>query len=96
LWGGVWGGGLRNGFLNHLKYGIDISQHLTVPEAQHPIALAFQKSRSRCVTRPLFAVLCAIHFDDQLRPVTHEIGNVSAKMNLLLSAQVAWHEHEAD
>src|SRR5688500_13591412 len=50
---------------------VGIAQYLVVPEAQDAITFRFHQFRSSCV--PGSAILAAIDFDDEPRPVTGEV-----------------------
>ncbi len=62
------GGRVRDG--NHriqynFQYALGVCQHVTVPEAQHAIALLFQKCRSVRIGSSLRVVLAAIQLNNE-------------------------------
>jgi len=81
------GGGLGWGVYtkrdaNGFDHAVGVAQHVVVPEAQNPIALRLKPHRAFSVTSDLIGVLAAVHFDDESRGETDEVGNVGAEGHL--------------
>src|SRR5207302_9797935 len=82
LWGGVRGGGRCNGALNRLQHTIDVSEDVVIPEAQHAIALRFEKFGALQISIGQFSVLPAVNLNDQPGLMTCKIDNVRAQPHL--------------
>jgi hypothetical protein len=57
-----------------------LGQNLMVPEAQNPVTHTLKRCRSLGI--PLFAMLAAIGFDNQLFFDTGKVGDIWAKLHL--------------
>lgn len=64
----------RNLLRNHLQHPVDISQHLVVPEADHPVAVSFDDAGAVGVGGAL-RVLPAVEFDGEAQTAAGEVGD---------------------
>jgi hypothetical protein len=62
--------------VDRLKYRVDISQYVVIPESQHPISEPAQKSSSLLIVSFLIGMLSAIDFDHQLGVQAKEVDDV--------------------
>lgn len=62
--------------LNQFQNSIDVCENLIVPETQYTVAFPLNESRPHRVTPPLFRVLPAINFNNELETMTGEIDDV--------------------
>jgi len=64
---------------------LDIRKDITIPEAQHPVALGLEPSRATLVDRETLglSVLRTINLDDQFRAVVAKIRDIGSDWRLL-------------
>ena len=68
--------------MDRCQYGVEIGEHVGIPESQHDKPLRFQRPGPSCIRGLLTSTLRTIQFDDQLRIEAGEIGHVPKKRNL--------------
>jgi hypothetical protein len=84
-------GVVAQGTLNNFKHAIDIAKHVIVPEAEHAVAVRFQRLRPLGVSGRGRSMVAAVQLHNQVRAVTGEIDDVlldadlSAEMGILHS-----------
>ena len=70
---------------------VDVPVHIVVPEAQHAKAQTLEMRVSASARRVIvMAMLLAIDFDDEPRPVAGEVDDVSLDRNLSPKVQTPW------
>ncbi len=67
---------------NGLDHAVGVAQHVVVPKAQNPITLRFEPHGSFGIMSDSIGVLAAVHFDDESRSETDEVGNVGTERRL--------------
>ncbi len=100
LWGGVRGGGLgllqigvckgcrQTHFVaNAINNTFESFKNIVVPETQDLVGVVLQNASPLGVIFQVFAVLAAVKFNNKLRIMTSEVGNVL--VNTHLSAKMA-------
>lgn len=65
--------------MNFLKHSVDIRHDLIVPESQHTITFAFEKSCSRVIGYGIFGMLTAIHLNNESAAMACEVDNEFTK-----------------
>ena len=75
---GVYAKGNANGF----DHAVGVAQHVVVPKAQNSITSRFEPHGPFGITSDLIGVLAAVHFDDETRGETDEVGNVGTERRL--------------
>jgi hypothetical protein len=81
---GQGGGSLRNGGGNCFDDAAAVYHHVVIAEAKHLEAFCFNRGRALRIGPFAFIgkMLAAVEFNDELRGVTNEIGNISLDRDL--------------
>jgi len=67
---------------DYRMHAVQIFQDLVIPEPQHTVTLAFQKSRAAYLRFGSGIVLTTVDFDDQSHLVADKVGNKTSDRHL--------------
>ena len=84
--GGAGGGPVLQGTRNHRQHTLDISEHIIVPESQHPVAAIFEESSSLLVFNSPHGMLPAVKFDYELGEASYEVADEGTDRDLAVEA----------